>query len=186
MIDFFIGAAEEMHGGERIGAGSGGSGVAGIAWVTGLLAGLAAAGQDVSGGVDLAIGTWAGATVGGAAGQRACPGRAVRTAGSSHAAGPRAYGGAGPGQVRRGPAALRGTHSVRGITSLLEQSFLQDLVVPGPDGEDVRPGDADRLEPILRSTFWEAVFSIWVCASGRCKPRSAVISRATRPTARMA
>jgi NTE family protein len=40
----------------------GGGGVAGIAWMTGLLAGLAGAGQDVSG-ADLVIGTSAGATV---------------------------------------------------------------------------------------------------------------------------
>ena len=40
----------------------GGGGVAGIAWMTGLLAGLADAGQDVTG-VDLVIGTSAGATV---------------------------------------------------------------------------------------------------------------------------
>ena len=41
----------------------GGGGVAGIAWITGLLAGLADAGQDVTDGVDLVIGTSAGATV---------------------------------------------------------------------------------------------------------------------------
>jgi NTE family protein len=41
----------------------GGGGVAGIAWMTGLLAGLADAGQDVSRGADLLIGTSAGATV---------------------------------------------------------------------------------------------------------------------------
>ena len=41
----------------------GGGGVAGIAWVTGLLAGLADAGQDVVRGADLLIGTSAGATV---------------------------------------------------------------------------------------------------------------------------
>src|ERR1700756_5801597 len=40
----------------------GGGGVAGIAWITGLLAGLADAGQDAAG-VDLVIGTSAGATV---------------------------------------------------------------------------------------------------------------------------
>ena len=40
----------------------GGGGVAGVAWMTGLLAGLADAGQDVTG-VDLVIGTSAGATV---------------------------------------------------------------------------------------------------------------------------
>jgi NTE family protein len=40
----------------------GGGGVAGIAWITGLLAGLADAGQDVTS-VDLVIGTSAGATV---------------------------------------------------------------------------------------------------------------------------
>jgi NTE family protein len=40
----------------------GGGGVAGIAWITGLLAGLADAGQDVTG-ADLIIGTSAGATV---------------------------------------------------------------------------------------------------------------------------
>lgn len=40
----------------------GGGGVAGIAWITGLLAGLADAGQDVTG-VDLVIGTSAGASV---------------------------------------------------------------------------------------------------------------------------
>ena len=40
----------------------GGGGVAGIAWMSGLLAGLADAGQDVTG-VDLVIGTSAGATV---------------------------------------------------------------------------------------------------------------------------
>jgi NTE family protein len=40
----------------------GGGGVAGIAWMTGLLAGLADAGQDVTG-ADLIIGTSAGATV---------------------------------------------------------------------------------------------------------------------------
>ena len=40
----------------------GGGGVAGVAWMTGLLAGLAEAGQDVTG-VDLVIGTSAGATV---------------------------------------------------------------------------------------------------------------------------
>ena len=41
----------------------GGGGVAGIAWITGLLAGLAEAGQDVAAGSDLVIGTSAGATV---------------------------------------------------------------------------------------------------------------------------
>ena len=40
----------------------GGGGVAGVAWMTGLLAGLAAGGQDVTG-ADLVIGTSAGATV---------------------------------------------------------------------------------------------------------------------------
>ncbi|WP_431968891.1 patatin-like phospholipase family protein [Actinacidiphila sp. bgisy160] len=40
----------------------GGGGVAGIAWITGLLAGLAEAGQDVSG-ADVLVGTSAGATV---------------------------------------------------------------------------------------------------------------------------
>jgi NTE family protein len=40
----------------------GGGGVAGIAWMTGLLAGLADAGHDVTG-ADLVIGTSAGATV---------------------------------------------------------------------------------------------------------------------------
>src|ERR1700761_3039314 len=40
----------------------GGGGVAGIAWMTGLLAGLADAGQDISR-ADLLIGTSAGATV---------------------------------------------------------------------------------------------------------------------------
>jgi len=40
----------------------GGGGVAGIAWITGVLAGLAEAGQDVTG-ADLVIGTSAGATV---------------------------------------------------------------------------------------------------------------------------
>src|ERR1700722_10577319 len=40
----------------------GGGGQAGIAWITGLLAGLAEAGQDVTG-ADLGIGTSAGATV---------------------------------------------------------------------------------------------------------------------------
>ncbi len=40
----------------------GGGGVAGIAWMTGLLAGLAEADQDVTG-ADLVIGTSAGATV---------------------------------------------------------------------------------------------------------------------------
>jgi NTE family protein len=40
----------------------GGGGLAGIAWITGLLAGLAEAGQDVTG-ADLVIGTSAGATV---------------------------------------------------------------------------------------------------------------------------
>ena len=40
----------------------GGGGVAGVAWMTGLLAGLADAGQDVTG-ADLVIGTSAGATV---------------------------------------------------------------------------------------------------------------------------
>jgi NTE family protein len=40
----------------------GGGGVAGVAWMTGLLAGLADAGQDVTG-VELVIGTSAGATV---------------------------------------------------------------------------------------------------------------------------
>lgn len=40
----------------------GGGGVAGIAWITGLLAGLADAGQDVTG-ADVVIGTSAGATV---------------------------------------------------------------------------------------------------------------------------
>ena len=40
----------------------GGGGVAGIAWITGVLAGLADAGQDVTG-ADLVIGTSAGATV---------------------------------------------------------------------------------------------------------------------------
>lgn len=41
----------------------GGGGVAGIAWMTGLLAGLAEAGQDVTAGSDMLIGTSAGATV---------------------------------------------------------------------------------------------------------------------------
>jgi NTE family protein len=41
----------------------GGGGVAGIAWMTGLLAGLAESGQDVAGGTDLVIGTSAGANV---------------------------------------------------------------------------------------------------------------------------
>jgi NTE family protein len=41
----------------------GGGGVAGIAWMTGLLAGLADVGQDVTTGTDLVIGTSAGATV---------------------------------------------------------------------------------------------------------------------------
>ena len=41
----------------------GGGGVAGIAWLTGLLAGLADAGQDVTG-ADVIVGTSAGATVG--------------------------------------------------------------------------------------------------------------------------
>jgi NTE family protein len=41
----------------------GGGGVAGIAWMTGLLAGLADVGQDVTSGTDLVIGTSAGATV---------------------------------------------------------------------------------------------------------------------------
>jgi NTE family protein len=41
----------------------GGGGVAGIAWMTGLLAGLAEAGQDVTAGSDALIGTSAGATV---------------------------------------------------------------------------------------------------------------------------
>ncbi|HEY0937984.1 MAG TPA: patatin-like phospholipase family protein [Trebonia sp.] len=41
----------------------GGGGVAGIAWMTGLLAGLADCGQDVTGGTDLVIGTSAGANV---------------------------------------------------------------------------------------------------------------------------
>jgi len=49
-----------------VGSGSalvlGGGGVAGIAWMTGVLAGLADAGQDVTG-ADLVIGTSAGATV---------------------------------------------------------------------------------------------------------------------------
>ena len=40
----------------------GGGGVAGIAWMTGLLAGLADAGQDVTG-ADLLVGTSAGAAV---------------------------------------------------------------------------------------------------------------------------
>src|SRR6202042_2254406 len=40
----------------------GGGGVAGIAWITGLLTGLAEAGQDVTG-ADLIVGTSAGATV---------------------------------------------------------------------------------------------------------------------------
>jgi NTE family protein len=40
----------------------GGGGVAGIAWMTGLLAGLAEAGQDVTG-ADLIVGTSAGSTV---------------------------------------------------------------------------------------------------------------------------
>jgi predicted acylesterase/phospholipase RssA len=44
----------------------GGGGVAGIAWITGLLTGLAAAGQDVTG-ADMIIGTSAGATVASAA-----------------------------------------------------------------------------------------------------------------------
>jgi NTE family protein len=47
----------------------GGGGVAGIAWMTGLLAGLADAGQDVTG-VDLVIGTSAGATVAAQLGSR--------------------------------------------------------------------------------------------------------------------
>jgi NTE family protein len=41
----------------------GGGGVAGIAWMTGLLTGLADVGQDVTSGTDLVIGTSAGATV---------------------------------------------------------------------------------------------------------------------------
>jgi NTE family protein len=41
----------------------GGGGVGGIAWITGLLAGLADAGQDVTG-ADVIVGTSAGATVG--------------------------------------------------------------------------------------------------------------------------
>jgi NTE family protein len=41
----------------------GGGGVAGIAWITGLLAGLAEAGQDVTANADVLIGTSAGATV---------------------------------------------------------------------------------------------------------------------------
>ena len=41
----------------------GGGGVAGVAWITGLLAGLADVGQDVTTGTDLVIGTSAGATV---------------------------------------------------------------------------------------------------------------------------
>lgn len=41
----------------------GGGGVAGIAWITGLLAGLAEAGQDVTAGADVLIGTSAGANV---------------------------------------------------------------------------------------------------------------------------
>jgi NTE family protein len=41
----------------------GGGGVAGIAWITGLLAGLADVGQDVTAGADVLIGTSAGATV---------------------------------------------------------------------------------------------------------------------------
>ncbi len=41
----------------------GGGGVAGIAWITGLLAGLAEAGQDLRAGADVLIGTSAGATV---------------------------------------------------------------------------------------------------------------------------
>jgi NTE family protein len=41
----------------------GGGGVAGISWMTGLLAGLADVGQDVTTGTDLVIGTSAGATV---------------------------------------------------------------------------------------------------------------------------
>jgi NTE family protein len=40
----------------------GGGGVAGIAWITGLLAGLADVGQDVAG-ADVVIGTSAGANV---------------------------------------------------------------------------------------------------------------------------
>ena len=41
----------------------GGGGVAGIAWMTGLLADLAECGQDVTGGTDLVIGTSAGVNV---------------------------------------------------------------------------------------------------------------------------
>lgn len=41
----------------------GGGGVAGVAWITGVLVGLAASGQDVSG-ADVIVGTSAGATVG--------------------------------------------------------------------------------------------------------------------------
>ena len=61
----------------------GGGGVAGIAWMTGLLTGLADAGDDVTG-ADLIIGTSAGATRGRAAWQRAArwrtcsPGNPIR------------------------------------------------------------------------------------------------------------
>src|ERR1700753_349691 len=41
----------------------GGGGVAGIAWMTGLLAGLADTGEDVTGDTDLVIGTSAGSSV---------------------------------------------------------------------------------------------------------------------------
>lgn len=38
----------------------------------------------------------------------------------------------------------------------------------------------------LRSTLWEAVFSIRVTASARCRPSSEIINRMARPTARVA
>lgn len=60
----------------------GGGGVAGIAWMTGLLAGLAEAGQDVTG-ADVIIGTSAGAAVaaqvgGGLPSTRCSRGRSAR------------------------------------------------------------------------------------------------------------
>jgi NTE family protein len=62
MIDFLTRAARRCMVAKGSALVLGGGGVAGIAWITGVLAGLADAGQDVTG-ADLVIGTSAGATV---------------------------------------------------------------------------------------------------------------------------
>ncbi len=80
----------------------GGGGVAGIAWMTGLLAGLADAGQDVTG-ADLLVGTSAGAAVAGLA----CP-RLGRSGGLEAAGSP---GSSSTGSRRHGPAPRPTTRS---------------------------------------------------------------------------